>query len=198
LITTGEAARELGVSRETLNAWVRDGKVTPHSRTVGKHMRWDLEQLRRQIRDVQEVSIVTSDPSKPEEQPVVAAVLTSERGMLVTWRNDKEPPAGFLTGEIEPGESPLDAMVRECKEEAGLLVVASHVIGRRIHPRSNRTMIYVAGQPAPGKADVFVGDAEELADVRWISLEEAVEAFEPFGGMYAPVHDWLQRALDRS
>src|SRR5688500_2374816 len=70
LITTGEAARELGVSRETLNAWVRDGKVTPHSRTVGNHMRWDLEQLRRQIRDAQEATPV-SDPTKPEQQPVV-------------------------------------------------------------------------------------------------------------------------------
>jgi 8-oxo-dGTP diphosphatase len=197
LITTGEAARELGVSRETLNAWVRDGKVIPHSKTIGGHMRWDLEQLRRQIRDAQEATPV-SDPTKPEQQPVVAAVVTSEHGMLVTWRNDKEPPAGFLTGEIEPGESALDAMVRECKEEAGLLVVAGHEIGRRVHPRTKRTMVYVAGEPAPGKADVFVGDREELADVRWISLEEADAAFEPFGGMYPPVRDWVRRALGKS
>jgi excisionase family DNA binding protein len=195
LITTGEAARELGVSRETLNAWVRDGKVTPHSRTVGNHMRWDLEQLRRQIRDAQEAPTVTSDPTKPEQPAIVAAVVTSERGMLVTWRNDKQPPAGFLTGEIEPFESPVDAMVRECKEEAGLLVVPGEEIHRRVHPRTKRTTIYVTGHPAPGKADVFVGDREELADVRWVSLEEADAAFEPFGGMAPPVHDWLRRAL---
>jgi excisionase family DNA binding protein len=198
LITTGEAARELGVSRETLNAWVRDGKVAPHSRTVGGHMRWNLEQLRRQIREAQEAPTVTNDPTKPEQPAIVAAVVTSEHGMLVTWRNDKQPPAGFLTGEIEPGESPVDAMVRECKEEAGLLVVPGEEIYRRVHPRTNRTTAYVTGHPAPGKADVFVGDREELADVRWVSLEEADEAFEAFGGMAPPVHDWLRRALGKS
>lgn len=146
---------------------------------------------------VQEAPRMT-DPTRPEQQPVVAAVLTSERGMLVTWRNDKEPPAGFLTGEIEPGESPADAMVRECKEEAGLLVFAGHEIGRRVHPRTKRTMIYVAGTPAPGKAEVFVGDRDELADVRWISLDEADEAFAPFGGMFPPVREYVRQALGQS
>lgn len=71
----------------------------------------------------------------------------SKLGMLLTWRNDKTPPAGFLSGEIEPGESPTDAMVRECKEEAGLLVTAHREIGRRVHPKTGRTMIYVSGAP---------------------------------------------------
>ena len=114
--------------------------------------------------------------------------------MLVTWRNDKTPPAGFLSGEIEPGESPADAMIRECKEEAGLLVASNREIGRRVHPRTGRTMIYVAGHPR-GTADVFVGDEQELAPFRWVSLADADAAFEPFGGMFEPVHKYLTMVL---
>lgn len=136
------------------------------------------------------------DPTtKPVAQPVVAAVITSDKGMLVTWRNDKTPPAGFLSGEIEPGESPADAMIRECKEEAALRVTAGNEIGRRVHPRTGRTMIYVAGEPVGG-TDLFVGDEEELAAVRWVSLAEADEAFKPFGGMFEPVHKYLTQTLN--
>lgn len=63
-----------------------------------------------------------------------------------------------------------------------------------MHPRTLRTMIYVAGEPV-GDAAVFVGDADELTAVRWVSLAEADAAFAPFGGMYEPVHDWLQLAI---
>lgn len=129
-----------------------------------------------------------------EPQPIVAAIVTSGRGLLITYRHDKTPPAGFLTGEIEPGESATDAMIRECKEEAGLRVMAGPEIGRRIHPKTGRTMIYVAGTPVE-ESDVFVGDREELADVRWVSLAEADAAFAPFGGMFKPVHDYLLRQL---
>lgn len=129
-----------------------------------------------------------------EPQPIVAAIVTSDRGLLITYRHDKTPPAGFLTGEIEPGESAIDAMVRECKEEAGLRVTPGAEIGRRIHPKTGRTMIYVAGTPVED-ANVFVGDREELADVRWVSLADADAAFAPFGGMFKPVHDYLLRQL---
>jgi hypothetical protein len=55
-------------------------------------------------------------------------------------------------------------------------------------------MIYVAGEPIDG-TDLFVGDEEELSAVRWVSLAEADEEFEPFGGMFAPVHEYLTQTL---
>lgn len=153
-----------------------------------------LSQLAREARAATSTQPVPEAILSAEPQPIVAAIITSDRGLLVTYRHDKTPPAGFLTGEIEPGESATDAMVRECKEEAGLRVTAGAEVGRRIHPKTGRTMIYVAGTPVE-HSDVFVGDQEELTDVRWVSLAEADAAFAPFGGMFKPVHDYLLRQL---
>lgn len=49
LVTTGEAARALGVSTTTIHDWVKAGVITPASRTAGGHYRWNLDELRRQV-----------------------------------------------------------------------------------------------------------------------------------------------------
>jgi excisionase family DNA binding protein len=51
LLTTGEVARELGVSRAAVLSWVRDGKLTPTLTTPGGHHRFDLDDVRRQLRE---------------------------------------------------------------------------------------------------------------------------------------------------
>jgi 8-oxo-dGTP pyrophosphatase MutT (NUDIX family) len=122
-----------------------------------------------------------------DQQPVVAAIVTSPAGILVTKRRDGKPPWGFLSGEVEPGERPEDAAVREVKEEAGLLVIAGAVIGERDHLQTGRHMIYMACAP-PNGLDVEVGDTAELEDVRWVTLAEA-DMLLP--GMYGPVRDYL-------
>lgn len=47
-MSTGEAAKALGIARATLQRWANSGLVTPAWRTAGGHMRWDLEDLQRQ------------------------------------------------------------------------------------------------------------------------------------------------------
>lgn len=128
----------------------------------------------------------------PEPRPVVAAIVTSHLGVLAGRRNDKTPPWTFIAGEIEPGESQIDAAIREVKEETGLEVAAGHhEIGRRVHPRTGRTMIYLACTPVRG-TDVFVGDEDELAEVRWLKLREADELLP---GMFEPVREHLGRVI---
>lgn len=128
------------------------------------------------------------------EQPVATAIVTSELGVLVGRRNDGKPPWTFIAGEVEPGESPADAAIREVKEETGLRVQLADVIGERVHPKTGRTMIYIAAEPTHG-TDVFVGDEEELAEVRWVSLAEADDLMAAYG-MFEPVHDYLSTKLD--
>jgi DNA-binding transcriptional MerR regulator len=49
-ITTGEAARAIGISSATLTRWAAAGIVTPAERTAGGHFRWDMTSLRAQLR----------------------------------------------------------------------------------------------------------------------------------------------------
>lgn len=53
LVTTGIAARDLGVTRTTLGRWAAAGLVTPARRTAGGHLRWDLPTLRQQVKALQ-------------------------------------------------------------------------------------------------------------------------------------------------
>jgi 8-oxo-dGTP pyrophosphatase MutT (NUDIX family)/transcriptional regulator with XRE-family HTH domain len=144
----------------------------------------------KDARDTVVAAIATSDPAM---QPVVAAIVTSDRGVLIGRRNDGRPPWTFIAGEEEPGELAADTAIREVKEETGLRIQVRGLIGERVHPKTGRTMIYMAAVPTHG-TDVFVGDEDELAEVRWVGLAEADELLP---GMYEPVRDHLVRTLGR-
>ncbi|TWF79744.1 excisionase family DNA binding protein [Pseudonocardia hierapolitana] len=50
-LTTGELARELGVSHSAILKWAKDGLITPELTTPGGHHRWDAEKVRQQLRE---------------------------------------------------------------------------------------------------------------------------------------------------
>src|SRR5262249_3272636 len=125
----------------------------------------DTERTRRQLHDmfgyddeaIAQIRPVTrrgalrrpggKDAELPGEQPLVAAIVTARQLVLLGRRNDGVPPWTFIVGEIEPGERPVDAAVREVKEETGLEVRAGKIIGQRVHPRTGRTIIYMEARP---------------------------------------------------
>jgi DNA-binding transcriptional MerR regulator len=49
LVTTPEAARQLGVSARTLQRYVVAGLITPDLRLPSGRYRWDVAKLRQQI-----------------------------------------------------------------------------------------------------------------------------------------------------
>ena len=53
LLTTGELARELGVSRGAVLKWATADPplITPEFTTPGGHHRWNLERVRAQLRE---------------------------------------------------------------------------------------------------------------------------------------------------
>ena len=124
---------------------------------------------------------------------VVAAIVTSDRGVLVGRRNDATPPWTFIAGEQEPDELPQDTVEREVKEETGVEVAGQQIIGERVHPATGRRMIYVAAAPTH-ETSLIVGDEAELAEVRWVSLADAEELMG--GTMYPPVREYLARELE--
>jgi predicted site-specific integrase-resolvase len=51
LVPTGVAAKALGVNRGTLARWWAEGLVEPALVTPGGHARWNIEDLKRQLRE---------------------------------------------------------------------------------------------------------------------------------------------------
>jgi 8-oxo-dGTP pyrophosphatase MutT (NUDIX family) len=198
-VTTGPAAHHLGISPATLRNWAKAGIVRPAFRTqVRGDMRWNLDDLDRQLQGEQPAT-TTGAPvpepqaaDKPQYPAVAVAIVTSRLGVLTGKRNDGKPPWTFIAGKVETGESPADAIVREVKEETGLLVRAKHTIGERIHPKTGKHLVYVAAIPAGRSRDVFVGDPEELDEVRWLTLFETDQLMPD---MYAPVREYLGRTM---
>jgi DNA-binding transcriptional MerR regulator len=52
LVTSGELARELGVSASAVRSWVRDGLITASVRTPGGHRRYDVDEVRQRLREL--------------------------------------------------------------------------------------------------------------------------------------------------
>jgi excisionase family DNA binding protein len=52
LLSTGEAAKALGLSRRTLSRYAAEGRLAPAVKAPGRraHYWWDLDDLRRQLR----------------------------------------------------------------------------------------------------------------------------------------------------
>ena len=171
-----------GRCSRTTSTWYKN---TPVRTIIPPH---EAEQQDRY--DAQRAGTPTEETKLPS---VATAIVTSSRGVLVGRRNDGKPPWTFIAGEVEEGETPEFAATREVKEETGLEARARDEIGRRVHPRTGREMIYIAAEPVrPDDLEVFVGDEAEPAQVRWVSLAEADQLMSEYG-MFPAVHEHLER-----
>src|SRR5690606_18869151 len=77
LISTPEAAKILQIDTSTLWRWLKAGKVTPTWTTPNGRHRWDIDDLRRQL------------GLPVEARPIVLAIVTCERGVLIGKRRDR-------------------------------------------------------------------------------------------------------------
>ena len=112
---------------------------------------------------------------------VVGAAIVRE-GKLLSCRRT-EPPAlagqwEFPGGKVEPGESAVDALVRECEEELGLTVDVGARLGGDV-PLGTSYLLQVywctiAPDAVPQRRDhdEFAWlDASSLFDVNWIEAD---------------------------
>lgn len=175
--------------RGLLAAWLADTKGMTTSQIarlfgISRSRAGQLVQLGRS-----KESPVTDPGTEPEPASVAAAIITSERGILVARRHDRIPPWTFPATEIEAGESPATAAARAVQKETGLNATVDHVIGRRIHPKTGRVMIYV--DTSVDGTEVS-GNDPDLAEVRWIDLAEADQLMPD---MFPTVRQHLGRVL---
>jgi 8-oxo-dGTP diphosphatase len=131
--------------------------------------------------------------SAAERAPVAASIIVADGRVLMVRRRIKEGELSwqFPAGEVEVGESPDDAAVREAQEETGLIVRATKRLGERIHPATGRIMVYVACDVVAGTP--YVGDEEELAEVAWCD-RATVDSYVPYP-FCGPVQEYLDATL---
>ena len=99
-------------------------------------------------------------------------------------------------GRIEPGESDEQAVVREIREETGLVVTCGRLLGTLERPGlAGATIVirdYEAAVAIGSAATPIAGD--DAADVRWVSDAEAdaMQARgEVTGGLLAALRSWI-------
>jgi 8-oxo-dGTP diphosphatase len=111
-----------------------------------------------------------------ERQPVVAAIIIRAGRVLMVRRRVSEGTLSwqFPAGEREPGETAFDTATRETREEVGLHVTPTSMIGERQHPATGRHMIYVACAADPDSSASLI-DTDELAEVAWCDLTQLRE-----------------------
>lgn len=136
------------------------------------------------------MSTLTPDDHAP---PIVAAIIVHLGKVLLVKRRVSEGSLSwqFPAGAIEQGETPGQAAVREAKEETGLTVTESKILGERVHPNTGRTMIYVACDVSEGEARV--ADADELTEYAW-SGRTSLGDYVPYG-LYPAVQEHLDAML---
>ena len=118
--------------------------------------------------------------------PVVAAIVEVD-GAVILARNQGWPEKmfGLITGFLEKGETPDDAVLREVREELGLRAETAHFIG--YYPFFEMNQLILAFH-VPARGDITLN--EELAAIKRVP----VERLKPWTiGTGPAVRDWLAR-----
>jgi ADP-ribose pyrophosphatase YjhB (NUDIX family) len=121
----------------------------------------------------------------------VGAIVADGRGRLLMIKRGHEPGAGLWSipgGRIEPGESDIEAVVREMIEETGLTVEVGRLIGRVQRPGLNGAVIDIRDYAATVTGGTLrAGD--DAADARWVAPGE-LESLDITEGLIDALTDW--------
>ena len=104
---------------------------------------------------------------------VVGAIIKDGGRYLVGQRAAHETQGGlweFMGGKIEPGETPEEALARECREELALEIEGARIIDSVIHeyPEKIIRLTLLECRPKAGP----VPQALEHQAIRWVTPEE--------------------------
>lgn len=103
---------------------------------------------------------------------IVGAAIIAGGRVLACERSDPPEVAGrweFAGGKVEPGETEVDALIRECDEELGVRVEIGPRVGRDVRLGHGRAVLKVY------LATLVDGDQPrplEHAQLRWLAHDE--------------------------
>ena len=107
---------------------------------------------------------------------VVGAIIKDGDRYLVGQRAANKAQGGlweFMGGKIEPGETPEQALARECREELALEIEDEHIIDSVVHEYPEKTirLTLISCSPKSGS----IPKALEHQQIRWVAVEEMAE-----------------------
>lgn len=112
--------------------------------------------------------------------PGVSAVVRDEAERVLFIRRADDGRWGLPAGAVDPGESPADAIVREVREETGLVVRVARVAGvfggrgyRHRYPNGDEAEWVVAVFECDVVAGELVPQDGEALELRYFAPEEA-------------------------
>jgi 8-oxo-dGTP diphosphatase len=106
--------------------------------------------------------------------PCVGAVIGDQAGRLLLIQRGHEPGAGLWSvpgGRVEPGETYQQAVVREVREETGLLVACGPLLGTVERPGPAGTVLDIRDYRAVVTGGVLAA-GDDAADARWVTRQE--------------------------
>ena len=104
---------------------------------------------------------------------VVGAIIKDGGRYLVGQRAAHKTQGGlweFMGGKIEPGETPEEALARECREELALEIEGARIIDSVVHeyPENTIRLTLLECRPKAGS----VPQALEHQVIRWVTQKE--------------------------
>jgi 8-oxo-dGTP diphosphatase len=132
---------------------------------------------------------------EPTRIACVGALVTDERGRLLLVRRGTDPGKGLWSvpgGRVEPGESAVEAVVRELREETGLLVEPTGVAGvvERAAPGGRVFQIEdFHARLADGAAPEEARAGDDAAEVGWFSSAD-LDRLDCVEGLVDQLRSW--------
>ncbi len=130
----------------------------------------------------------------PRTDPAIIVLTRDKDDRILLGRQKVWPEHRFSTfaGFVEPGESFEAAVVRECEEEAGVMVANVSYVGSQPWPFPASLMVAFTAEianPAGARPD-----GEEIVDIKWLTRDSIIEELKA-GTLLLPPKLSVARAM---
>ena len=127
---------------------------------------------------------------KPESVELTVLCLIQDKNRILLQNRIKKDWKGytFPGGHVEAGESFVDAVIREMKEETGLTVISPKMVGIKQFPIKDGRYIVLLF-----KADKFTGEvvSSDEGEMEWVDCDrlDEVNTVEDFHDLLKVIND---------
>ncbi len=106
--------------------------------------------------------------------PCVGAIIRDAAGRLLLIKRGHDPEAGRWSlpgGRVEPGESDVQALVREMREETGLIVQPGPLVGAVERPGPGGSVLEIRDYAATVTGGTLAA-GDDAVDARWVAAAD--------------------------